>query len=121
MKSRKTRKAEAKKKKTDDMPTVEVPVEYLRALRRAVGRLIDPETVEVISRGVHSLDPYGDYPDLPLECQQVGCESFVRDPGTDVWIYSGDLPMVTYKRLCKIHSDKARNSGDQRKIRYHAL
>jgi hypothetical protein len=86
MKSLKTKKSEAKKKKrnddlptvevpveylralhraigrrTDNGPTVKVPVEYLRALRRAVGRMIDPETAEVNWWHVEVIDPYGDY------------------------------------------------------------
>ena len=50
-----------------DVPTVEVTVEYLRALRRAVGLQIDPETAEVESIYAQTLDPYGDEPDLPEE------------------------------------------------------
>jgi hypothetical protein len=47
MKSRKT-KPQMKKTQTDDVSTVEVPVEYLRALHRAVGRRTDDgPTVEV--------------------------------------------------------------------------
>jgi hypothetical protein len=131
MKLLKTKKSEAKKKKrngdlptvevpveylralhraigrrTDNGPTVKVPVKYLRALRRAVGWLIDPETAEVNWWHVEVIDPYGDYTDLPPHYQCTGREHFARAPGTGVWIASGDLPEATHKRLCEIHSSR---------------
>ena len=81
-----------KKTRSNDLPTtVEVTVEYLNALRRAVGQLIDP---------------YGDYAELPPHYQCTGREHFARAPGTGVWIASGDLPEATHKRLCEIHSSR---------------
>jgi hypothetical protein len=47
---------------TKDVPTVEVS-RYLKALRQAVGRQIDPETAEVDWIYAQTLDPYGDDPD----------------------------------------------------------
>jgi hypothetical protein len=78
---------------------VKVPVRYLRALRRAVGLNIDPETAEVEWIYAQTLDPYGDYPDLPEEHQQVGREYFARSPGSEVWIEFGDLPQTTREAL----------------------
>jgi hypothetical protein len=83
------------------MRTVEVTVKYLRALRRAVGRHIDPDTAEVDWIYAQILDPYGDYPSLPEECYQVGREYFARSPGSNVWISFGDLPGATIDRLWK--------------------
>jgi hypothetical protein len=79
--------------------TLEVSEEYLNALRKAVGRLIDPETAETTGLHAYVIDPYGDYPDLPPECQCIGKVGFARAPGTDVWIADQDLPAATYKRL----------------------
>jgi hypothetical protein len=111
----------SKKTRSNDLPrTVRVTTEYLNALRRAVGQLIDPETTEVNWWHVEVLDPYGDYAELPPHYQCTGREHFARAPGTDVWIASRDLSEATYKRLCELHSDKARNSGDRRTIRYQA-
>jgi hypothetical protein len=67
-----------------DVPTVEVTMEYLSALRKAVGLQIDPETAEVEWIYAHTLDPYGDDPDLPEELQCVGREYFARSPGSNV-------------------------------------
>jgi hypothetical protein len=57
---------------TKDVLTIEVTVEYLRALRKAVGLHIDPETAEVDWIYALTLDPYGDYPDPPEQYHQVG-------------------------------------------------
>jgi hypothetical protein len=77
------------------VPTVEVTKKYLDALRKAVGREIDPETAEVEWVYAQTLDPYGDDPDLPEEYQQVGREYFARSPGSNVWVCFGDLPEAT--------------------------
>jgi hypothetical protein len=61
--------------------TVTITVKYLDALRKAVGRHIDPETAEVEWWYGQTLDPYGDDPDLPEEYQQVGREYFAHSPG----------------------------------------
>jgi hypothetical protein len=50
-------------------------VRYLNALRQAVGLHIDPETAEVDCIYAQTLDPYGDFPNLPEEYQQVGREA----------------------------------------------
>ena len=89
-----------------DVPTVEVTVEYLRALRRAVGLQIDPETAEVEWIYAQTLDPYGDEPDLPEEYQQVGREYFARSPGSDVWVCFIDLPKATSDALWEKHKSK---------------
>jgi hypothetical protein len=90
----------------EKVPTVEVTVEYLRKLRTAVGLQIDPETAEVFWHYAQTLDPYGDYRDLPEECQQVGRAYFARSPGSDVWIEFSDLPERTRKALWEEHKSK---------------
>jgi hypothetical protein len=86
-----------------DMRIVEVTVSYLDALRKAVGRQIDPETAEVERIYAQTLDPYGDDPNLPEEYQQVGREYFARCPGSDVWVWFGDLPDATRDVLWNKH------------------
>ena len=88
---------------TKDVPTVEVTVKYLQALRQAVGLHIDPETAEVDWIYAQALDPYGNHPNLPEELQQVGREYFARSPGSDVWILFYDLPEATRDALWKKH------------------
>jgi len=90
----KTLKPKAKKTKTSHRAplTVEVTTTYLDALRKAVGRQIDPETAEVCWRYAQICDPYGDGFDIPEELQQVGREYFARVPGSSLWIWFGDLP-----------------------------
>ena len=51
---------------SNDLPrTVQVTKEYLNALRRAVGQLIDPETADVNWWHVEMIDPYGDHEYIP--------------------------------------------------------
>jgi hypothetical protein len=80
-------------------PTVRVTMKYLEALRKAVGFQIDPVTADVDCWSAQTLDPYGDDPNLPEEYRQVGRESFARSPGSDLWIWFGDLPKATQDRL----------------------
>ena len=88
------------------MPTVEVTVEYLKALRKEVGRHIDPDTAEVDWVYAQVLDPYGDGRDLPEESQQVGRDYFARSPGSNLWIWFHDLPDATADRLLEKHEHK---------------
>ena len=87
----------------NDVPTVEVTVKYLDALRKEVGLHIDSETAEVEWTYAQTLDPYGDYPNLPEGCQQVGREYFARSPGSDVWVWFGDLPAAARNSLWEKH------------------
>jgi len=89
-----------------DVPTVEVTVEYLNALRKAVGLHIDPETADVEWIYAQTLDPYGDDPNLPEEYWQVGREYFARSPGSDVWICFDDLPKEVREALWEKHKSK---------------
>jgi hypothetical protein len=91
---------------TKDVPTVEVTLKYLDALRMAVGRHIDPETAEVKWIYAQTLDPYGDDRKLPEECRQVGREYFARSPESDLWIFFGHLPDATRDALWKKHKSR---------------
>ena len=86
--------------------TVEVSVKYLSALRRAAGVAINAETAEVWWCHGQTLDPYGDYPSIPAECDQIGREYFAREPDTDVWINFSDLPQATRDALWAKYGSK---------------
>ena len=73
----------------------ESDVEQWLAIRKEAGLKINPKTAEVEWRYAQTLDPYGVYPDLPEECQQVGREYFARSPGSDIWVHFHDLPEET--------------------------
>jgi hypothetical protein len=89
-------------KSTVEVRTVEVTVEYLDALRKAAGAAIDPQTAEIHWEFGQVLDPYGDRPDLPPECDCVGRQWFARAAG-GVWIWEGDLPDATRHALRNVH------------------
>ena len=76
------------------------------AIRKAEGLHIDPDTAEVDWDYAQTLDPYGVYPDLPDEWQQVGREYFARSPGSDIWVCFDDLPKNTRDALWERHNSK---------------
>ena len=68
-------------------------------LRNEEAMRIDPETAEVDWGYAQTLDPYGVDFKLPDELRQVGREYFARNPGSDIWVWFGDLPEETVHRL----------------------
>src|SRR4249919_863639 len=68
------------------------------AIRKEAGLKIDPETAEVFWTYAQTADPYGIYPDLPDEWEQIGREYFARSPG-GIWVHFGDLPEATANAL----------------------
>jgi hypothetical protein len=77
-------------------------IEEWLAIRKEEGLKIDPETAEVIWLYAEDLDPYGvmDEWELPWEFRQVGRNCFTRAPGSDIWVWSGDLPDEAREKLC---------------------
>jgi hypothetical protein len=73
------------------------------AIRKEVGLQIDAETAEVCWTYAQILDPYGVEPELPEEFWQVGRAYFARSPGSDVWVWFGDLPDATRDALWEKH------------------
>ncbi len=71
--------------------------QYL-AVRKEAALKIDPKTAEVFSDYVQTLDPY-EMRDLPEDYPQRGREYFARSPGSDVWVWFGDLPAAVRDRL----------------------
>jgi hypothetical protein len=74
---------------------------YLADRKREAVR-IDPQTAEVTWWYAETLDPYG-VDNLPLELQQVGREYFARQPGSEIWVWFGDLPDDTCEKLWERH------------------
>ncbi|SRR6266568_3066204 len=83
----------------------EVKREKWLAIRKKAGCKIDPETAEVDWIYAQTLDPYGVYAELPEELQQVGREYFARSPGSDIWVWFGDLPVATQDALWEKHKE----------------
>jgi hypothetical protein len=81
-------------------------VEQWLAIRKEAGLQIDPETAEVLWVYAQTLDPYGVDPELPEEYRQIGREYFARSPGSDVWVWFGDLPDATRSALLERHKRK---------------
>ena len=77
----------------------EMTVEDWLATRTKDGTKIDPATAEVYWSWEYVLDPYGIYPDLPEDCQQIGRAYFARRPGGQVWVEFRDLPDKTRHAL----------------------
>jgi hypothetical protein len=78
------------------------------AMVKEAGRQVDPETAEVFWIWGPMLNPYGIYPYLPEVDGHVGALQFVRSPGSDVWVHSGDLPEATRNAL----RDKSDDNDD---------
>jgi hypothetical protein len=83
-----------------------MPVKQWLAIRKKAALKIDPETAEVDWKYAQMDDPYGVYGEVPEECYQVGQEYFVRAPGSDVWVWSGDLPEATERALWNMRKSK---------------
>jgi hypothetical protein len=91
---------------SDDQMTNE---EWL-AIRKEAGLHIDPETAELRWDYAEMSDPYCLYPMVEGPGQQVGREYFARSPGSDVWVWVGDLPDATADALGK-RIEKSRDFG----------
>jgi hypothetical protein len=70
-----------------------------RAIRKELGLTVDPKTAEVMWTYAQTLDPYGIYPEVREECDQIGREYFARPSGSDVWVSFDDLPEPTIRAL----------------------
>ena len=86
----------------------QLTVEQWLEIRKVAGLKIDAETAEVMWMYALTLDPYDVHPDLPEELRQVGREYFACSPGSDIWVWFGDLPDETQARLLEMHESKLR-------------
>lgn len=83
----------------DEAETDKLTTEQWLAIRKEAGLKIDPKTAEVEWTFALTLDPYGVLPELPEEYQQVGRAYFARSPGSDIWVWFGDLPRGTLEAM----------------------
>jgi hypothetical protein len=86
---------------------VELRAREWLAQRAQEAKNINADTAEVTWTYAETFDPYGigPYP-LPRTLHQVGREYFARRPGSDIWVWFGDLPDATAKALWKMHGAK---------------
>jgi hypothetical protein len=75
------------------------------AIRKQVGLEINPDTAEVMWAYAETFDPDGIDPELS-EDYQIGREYFARAPGSEVWVWFGDLPDTTREALWQKHRSK---------------
>ena len=68
-------------------------------MRLEAGRRVDPATAEVFFNWGQTFDPYGEDPDLPEDCRQIGRNYFARKPESDIGVSFGDLPEATVEAL----------------------
>jgi hypothetical protein len=87
-----------------NVAAAQMTVEEWLAIRKEAALHIDPETAEVTWIYAQTVDPYGVHPKPPDEYWQVGREYFARSPGSDVWVWFGDLPKATQDALEKYSS-----------------
>jgi hypothetical protein len=73
-------------------PEQDAEIEEFLASVKAEALLIDPTTAEIRWEYGQTMDPYGVDPDLPDYMQQVQRNRFARRPGSDIWVWFGDLP-----------------------------
>lgn len=74
------------------------------AMVKEVAQNINPATAEVEWVHRNTSDPYGIYPKEENIC--IGRVCFARCPGSDVWVWFGDLPDTTREALWKMHGHK---------------
>jgi hypothetical protein len=72
-----------------------------RKARQQEGLKFDPETAEVTGKYVEVLDPYGCDPNWTIEMSCIGWDHFVRAPGSDIWVWFGDLPEEVWEKIKK--------------------
>jgi hypothetical protein len=78
-------------------------VEQWLAIRKEEALKIDPDTAEVLTDYGETLDPYGVL-DLAPRWRQYQRNRFARRPGSDMWIWSGDLPKSVLDALYAKHA-----------------
>jgi hypothetical protein len=76
--------------------------------RKRVGLRINPTTATVFFDYAQIIDPYGDDPELPEECQCVGRVFFAVDPDDRIAVCFYDLPETTRAAL-----DEKRAAADR--------
>ena len=78
-------------------------IEDFRRVRTLAGQRIDAQTAEVTWMWVEVMDPYSIEPNLPGASTRSWREFFARAPGSDTWVWFGDLPDATKAGLWQKH------------------
>jgi hypothetical protein len=73
------------------------------AIRKEAGLKIDPETAEVFWEYGSVRDPYYLFEHGDDWEDNIGRNYFARSPGSDVWVWFGDLPEATRDALWEKH------------------
>ena len=73
------------------------------AKRKKAGLKINPETAEVMWTVGCFLDPYNIEPERFEEQRPLGDVYFARSPGSDIWVWIGDLPSAVCDELMYKH------------------
>jgi hypothetical protein len=92
----------------EDVMTDDEREEFIK-IRKQAALKIDPETAEVASWAVDVMNPYGVYP--TAEEYNIGRDNFVRAPGSDIWVWFGDLPEEVWKKIVKKQEQAEREAA----------
>jgi hypothetical protein len=71
--------------------------------RKEAALKIDPATALISRSYVYALNPYGVYSRIPEICKDVFEDYYACAPGSNIWVYSQDLPEDTRCALEKKH------------------
>jgi hypothetical protein len=77
-----------------------------RAIRKEAGLNIDPETAEMTWQHGSGLDPYGLHDLTHEKDDYVQRNYFARSPGSEVWVWFGDLPDKIRDALWEKHKSR---------------
>ena len=86
---------------TNKIESEQPTLEQWLATRKEAASMIDPETCEVLWDYADTFDPYGVDPERAIG--QIGREYFARAPGSDIWVWFGDLSEAIRDALWKKH------------------
>jgi hypothetical protein len=77
-----------------------VSVKHFLKSRKEAALKIDPRTARILRTKVYGVDPYGVYSKIPeLYKDDVYRDYYACAPGSDIWVYSEDLPEETRRAL----------------------
>jgi len=85
-----------------------IPVKEWLEMRTEAALKIDPETALILRSHVCPSSPYGTYSKIPEHCEEIFDDYYARSPGSDVWVYAGDLPKEVARALEKRHKINTR-------------
>ena len=80
--------------------------EQWRAACKEAGQKIDPETAEVLWEHGSGLDPYGLHDLAGERDDYVQRNYFARSPGSETWVWFGDLPAAVRDALWEKHKSR---------------